>query len=376
MVPVIDMHCDTISVIMDNEESRYKALKETLKKAGKINEFDSLKDDYEHFKSEYDDFCTLRSNKLFIDLERLKKSGYMCQCFGLYTPLEDVLNSGISPYEHAIRLSDTFDKQMALNTDIISVVTTGSQIEENYKSGRLSALKTIEEGAVFEGDINKLHDFYNRGVRKSTLTWNYKNELAFPNPIVYDFEKEKYISAGSDTVNGLTETGFQFIKEMERIGMIIDISHLNDAGIWDILNTLDPSTPIVASHSNARSIVDLPRNLSDEMLKALAERGGVAGINFGACFLDSNFDNNFGKLEYDGRISDIIKHMQHMKNVAGVDVIGIGTDFDGIGGRMEINGAGEMQKLCDALSVSGFTSEEIEKIMYKNALRVYKTVLG
>jgi membrane dipeptidase len=155
---------------------------------------------------------------------------------------------------------------------------------------------------------------------------------------------------------------------MEELGMIIDVSHLGDAGIWEILDIVDLHTPVIASHSNARAVTGHPRNLTDQMLRGIAEHGGVTGINFCADFLAE--DGNAVS-----RIKDMVRHVQYIYNVAGIDAIGLGTDFDGIDDRLEINGAGEMQKLADALSAAGFTIGEIEKIFWRNALRVYEEVL-
>ena len=125
---------------------------------------------------------------------------------------------------------------------------------------------------------------------------------------------------------------------------------------------------MIASHSNARAVTDFPRNLTDEMLRGIAEHGGVTGINFCAAFLT---DDGKGL----SRIDDMIAHIRHIQNTAGIDAIGLGSDLDGIGDTLELNGAGEMQKLADALSLAGFTAGEIEKIFWRNVMRVYEEVL-
>ena len=145
----------------------------------------------------------------------------------------------------------------------------------------MSALLTIEEGGVCQGELGFLRNFYRLGVRMMTLTWNYPNELAFPNK--REMQENGCSRLVADTENGLTETGVRFVREMERLGMIIDISHLNDAGIWDVFR--HTKKPFVASHSNARAVASHARNLTDEMIRALAERGGVVGINYYSCFL-------------------------------------------------------------------------------------------
>ena len=342
MIPVIDMHCDTIAEIYAAEERGDRSL-------------------------------GLRKNGLMMDLERMKEGGYMCQSFALFSHMGRLREAGKDPFDHVCALSRTFDEQMAANSDLISPVTTGSQIEDNMHKGLMSALKTVEEGAVYEGSIEKLECLYDMGVRKSTLTWNFENELAYPNRSVHDPRKGTTTCSGIDKENGLKQAGFDFVLAMEDMGMLIDISHLNDAGIMDIFNTVRSDTPVIASHSNARGVCMHPRNLSDEMLLKIAEHGGVTGINYCATFLDESNQHSDRELS---RVEDMIRHMKYIRNLAGMDIIGLGSDFDGIGGELELAGAQDMQKLADAMSLVGFTTDEIEKVFYKNVLRVYKQVLG
>lgn len=172
-----------------------------------------------------------------------------------------------------------------------------------------------------------------------------------------------------DTEHGLTDTGIAFVEEMERLGMVIDISHLNDAGIWDVFR--HTGKPLVASHSNARAIASHPRNLTDHMIRTLAGRGGVMGINYCTAFL-----RDFGPGEEPvSRISDMVMHMKHIRNIGGIGCIGLGSDFDGISGTLEMRDAGRLPMLADAMEKEGFTASEIEAVFYKNVLRVYKEVL-
>ena len=153
-------------------------------------------------------------------------------------------------------------------------------MEENARMGKLSAMMTVEEGGVYEGKLENLYALYDKGVRMSTLTWNFANELGYPNPA---------IAPGSpripDMVNGLTDTGKSLVEEMERIGILIDVSHLNDAGIRDIFELTHG--PVIASHSNARTLCSHLRNLSDNNIRMIGERGGVIGINYFVGFLEA-----------------------------------------------------------------------------------------
>lgn len=340
MYPIIDMHCDTISKIY---ERRQKG--ETV--------------------------C-LRENDMHLDLLRMKQGGYLCQSFALFSHLQGLKDSGRDPYEYAVALSDTLDAELAANPDLVRPVTTAEEIRKNQKDGVISALKTIEEGGVYKGDPELVKDFYRRGVRKSTLTWNFENELAWPNRMVIPTRSGDgwYVAPylAPETEHGLKPAGRDVVLCMEELGMLIDVSHLGDKGIYDIFDMVKKDTPVIASHSNARAVTNHARNLTDDMLKLMADHGGVTGINFSSSFLTDDGSN-------ESRVADMVRHIQHMKKVAGIDVIGMGTDFDGIGSKVEITGGEKIQMLADALSLAGFTTEEIEKIYYKNVLRVYSGIL-
>ena len=160
-------------------------------------------------------------------------------------------------------------REIEKNKDDIGIVYSYDDIIKNQKNNKMSALLSIEEGGACKGDLALLRNFYRLGVRMMTLTWNYENELSFPNGHFYD-EKSK-------ERRGLKEKGFEFINEMERLGMIIDVSHLSDDGIYDVYN--NTKNPFIASHSNARSICSHQRNLTDDMIKKIGERGGIIGVN-------------------------------------------------------------------------------------------------
>ncbi len=328
---VADMHCDTLSEIY------------CAQKQGKETHLDS--------------------NSFHVDLDKLKTGDYGLQNFAIFTNVEETEN----PLEYAMELLDLFYMEMEANQDRISVVKTWKDIEENWKKGRLSAMLTIEEGAVCRGNLRILRDFYRLGVRMMTLTWDYDNELAFPNQVFWDGPMAG--TGIADTSRGLTETGLAFVEEMERLGIILDISHLNDAGIYDVFRYA--KKPFVASHSNARAVASHPRNLTDDMIKKLAERGGVMGLNFCSAFL-----RDFRKREdAESLIRDMVEHIRHIKKVGGISCIGLGTDFDGIGGRMEIDSAAGLQKLALALEQAGFSISEIEAVFYGNVLRLYRELL-
>ena len=340
MIPVIDMHCDTISSILN---SRIKGKE-----------------------------CSLRSNSGHLDLMRMKKAGYMCQNLAMFTMVKhwnkdesDPWNERYeSPYDYALALSDTFDREVEINSDLILPACSGTEIEQNFSLGKMSALKTIEEGAVYSGLIERLKQMYDRGVRMTTLTWNFENELAFPNRI-----NMKTGESVPETEKGLKSAGRDFVKVCSELGIIVDVSHLGDAGILEILDIMDRDIPIVASHSNARAVTPHPRNLTDDMIRRIADRGGVCGINFCADFINDRHDNCM-------KAADAARHIRYMADIAGEEAIGLGSDFDGIGNAVEFGTCEGMQRFAQALEDEGISGELIEKVFYKNVLRVYKDILG
>ena len=207
---VADMHCDTILAILRGKEQ------------GKE--------------------ISLCKNNLNVDLERMKKGDYLIQNFAIFLDLEDPMLAG-SPFRYAMKMADVFYREMEKNKDWIRPVTKYEEIEENRKNGRMSALLTLEEGEICEGDPALLRDFYRMGARMMTLTWNYPNQLGYPAKATGgEFAGKVFSEAGY----GLTARGIEFLEEMENLGMIIDVAHLNDAGIRDVLKFT--KKPFVASH--------------------------------------------------------------------------------------------------------------------------------
>lgn len=318
---VCDMHCDTIM---------------------------------ELYKKEKNGKETLLSNHCHIDLMRMKQANYLLQTFAIFVSMEEHAD----PLKACLEGIDLFYRQIKQYEKQISLITTVEEIEKNQALGKLSALLSVEEGAVCLGDLAILRDLYRLGVRMMTLTWNYENELGYPH------------SCSKDGSYGLKEKGIEFVQEMERMGMIIDVSHLSDDGFYDVLRYT--KKPFVASHSNARAICPHSRNMTDEMIRKLAERGGVMGLNFHALF--TNLPDQNGKVY--GTLHGLIEHIRHIIQVGGTDCIGLGSDFDGIGTNMEMKDCSYMPVLEHALVKAGFQADTIEKIFYKNTLRVMKEILS
>lgn len=291
-------------------------------------------------------FTNLKNCNCQINLDKLIESNCMLQCFAMFIHLGKTSR----PLEACLELIDCYYQELDKNKDVVAPVFLYSDFLKNQKNHQLSSLLTIEEGEATLGNISHLRNFYRLGVRMMTLTWNFENSLGYPH---------------SESTMGLKESGKEIIKEMNRLGMIIDVSHLSDQGFYDVL---DISTkPVVASHSNARSVCNHSRNLTDDMILKLSKNGGVMGINFYPFFLDK--EDGEKTLKY------TIKHMLYVKKLAGVDVLALGTDYDGMDEEIELKDASFMQRLFKGMRDAGFTEEEIKKIAYQNFLRVLEANL-
>lgn len=310
---IVDLHCDTILKIGRSKES-----------------------------------LELRRNNLNVDIEKLKKAHSLAQFFAMFVHLKGEFD----PLEKCLEMIDRLYLEIDKNSEDISLARNYDELMKNNKDGKLSAFITIEEGGAIKGKLHNLRNFYRLGVRLITLTWNYPNEIGYPNCI------PEYMNTG------LTSFGKEVVNEMNELGMLIDVSHLSDGGFYDVAKLA--KVPFVASHSNARVMHPHTRNLTDDMIKVLSDKGGVMGINFEREFLGE---------EPISRVEDMVSHIKHIKNVGGIDVIAIGSDFDGINQQLEMENIGQIDKLTTCLEKNEFTEGEIEKILYRNALRVIKDVL-
>ena len=309
----------------------------------------------------YDEGGNLLENEFNIDLRKMIKGDYLLQNFAMFVNLGEKDD----PLTKAQRLIDLYYQEIEKNKDLIKPIFSYQDIEDNQRDGLMSAMLTLEEGAVINNDLAVLRNYYRLGVRMITLTWNHPNGIGYPNLISTKEYKDLY---HINTQDGLTDFGIEYVREMERLGIIIDVSHLGDAGFYDVLKYT--TKPFVASHSNARSVCGVARNMSDDMIKLLAKRNGVMGINFCGDFLKAS---NTGGVR--SCIEDMVKHILYIRDLVGIDYVGLGSDFDGISQDLELKDASMMPMLKDALFEAGLKEEEIEKVFYKNVLRLYQTIL-
>ena len=294
---------------------------------------------------------TLHKNSLQIDFEKLQKSNYLLQNFAVFFD-KGVWKNDL--FAEAMLRIDFFKEEISSNAECIRQVTSFNDIIQNEKENRISALLTLEGGEILEGNVDNLMAFHEKGVRMVTLTWNYDNELGHCH---FDTEGK-----------GLTKLGFEMVECMEELHMIPDVSHGSDTLFFDVCKVA--KKPFVASHSNARGVHNRTRNVSDEMIRALAEHGGVMGMNFYAGFTSA-------RAEEDGicYMEDILSHMKHVVNVGGIECLGLGSDFDGIDTDVEWKDAGNMDFLLAGMKKAGFSESECDKICRGNVLRLYKECL-
>ena len=307
-------------------------------------------------------------------------------------------------YAHrAVDLIDSVYEQAARHPDRMTMAFSVEDIERAHKQKKLAALMGIEGGHAIENDIRLLREFYRLGVRYMTLTWSNTNEWGDSSGDIDDPKIEHH--------NGLTDFGKQVVLEMNRLGMMVDISHVSDKTFYDAVAI--SKAPVIASHSSARALTNAPRNMTDDMLRAVAKNNGVVQANFFNGFIDEDYRKATAALtkdrdaavaafmaqhkaegkpvtyvEYDqiGRewaakvprppLKSLIDHIDHIAKVAGVDHVGLGSDFDGISGASPtgIDSAADLPKITQALLDRGYSADDIHKILGGNLLRVFGDV--
>lgn len=321
----IDLHCDTLMKLSDIKEDQ-----------------------------------NLRKNSIAsVDFSRMKDANAMAQFFAIFLLNDEIFErlgkEQISDDEYIEKLRNVLLSEVDKNSDIISMAYNYDDLIRNYRDNKMSAFLTIEDGRSVDGKLEKLDKYYDLGVRLIGLTWNFENCFGYPN------------SNDSEIMNkGLKDFGKDAIEYMNELGIIIDVSHLSDGGFYDVFNI--SKRPFIASHSNSRELSPHSRNLTDDMIKLLGEKGGVMGLNFAPQFLNKDISSRESKIEL------MVKHLNHIKNKGGEDILALGSDLDGIRGNLEIDSSEKMPDLFDALRKNGWSERLIEKLVYKNVLRVLKEV--
>ena len=332
-----------------------------------------------------------------ISLDKARAGNLGAEFFSIW--VEPKTNQGHFA-QHTLDLIDSVYEQAERHPDRMMMAFSVADIERAHKDKKLAALLGIEGGHSIENDIHVLRDFYRLGVRYMTLSWSNTNEWADSSGDIDDASVTHH--------NGLTDFGKQVVLEMNRLGMLVDISHVADKTFYDVMAV--SKAPVIASHSSARALTNAPRNMTDDMLRALAKNGGVVQVNFYDAFIDENYrkaaeaqnkekeaavDQYIAQLKAAGKevtyldtdridrewgakiprppLKSLIDHIDHVAKIAGIDHVGLGSDFDGVSGATPqgIDSAADLPKITQALLDRGYSANDIHKILGGNLLRVF-----
>ena len=325
-----------------------------------------------------------------VDIPRLREGGTHAPFFALWVP---VYFPGAEAVRRTLDLRDAMQSMLDAHPDEMELATTAADIRRIVKAQKIAVFLTIEGGHTIDDDLRVLRMYYQLGMRSMTLTHSRNNNWA-------DSATDKPVH------NGLTDFGKEVVQEMNRLGMLVDVSHVSDKTFFDTLAVT--TKPVIVSHSSMRALSDVPRNVSDEMLWALAKNGGVVGINFGEGFVNPNdaealesaiktettaplltgraLDDYaaedvrtlFGRrVKVAATVEDVANHIDHAVRVAGIDHVGIGSDFDGVSGPPNgLDDVSKMPALIEVLLERGYTERDVKKILGENYLRVIREVTG
>jgi len=346
----------------------------------------------------YDMGSTDPKDRGHISLDKAKAGNLGAEFFSIW--VEPETNQGHFAH-HTLDLIDAVYEQAARHPDRMMMAFSVADIERAHREHKLAALLGIEGGHSIENDIRLLRDYYRLGVRYMTLSWSNTNEFADSSGDINNPKVEHH--------NGLTDGGKHIVLEMNRLGMLVDISHVADKTFYDAIAV--SKAPVIASHSSSRTLTNHPRNMTDDMLRAVAKNGGVVQVNFYSAFVDENFrkaaeaqakdrdaatkadaellkaagktvtslDGDRVEREWYAKIprpplSSLIDHVDHIAKVAGIDHVGLGSDFDGVNGATPegIDSAADLPKITQALLDRGYSAGDIRKILGGNLLRVFR----
>jgi membrane dipeptidase len=325
-----------------------------------------------------------------VDIPRLQEGGTHAPFFALWVP---VYFPGAEAVRRTLDLRDAMQSVLDTHKDQMELATTAADIRRIVKAGKISVFLTVEGGHTIDDDLRVLRMYYQLGVRSMTLTHSRNNNWA-------DSATDKPVH------NGLTDFGREVVREMNRLGMLVDVSHVADKTFYDTLSVT--SKPVIVSHSSMRAISPVPRNVTDEMLWALAKNGGVIGISFGEGFINpkdaealesaiktettgpaltgralddyaaEDVRNLFGtRVKVAATVADVVDHIDHAVRIAGIDHVGIGSDFDGVSGPPNgLDDVSKMPALIEVLLQRGYAERDVKKILGENYLRVIREVTG
>jgi membrane dipeptidase len=324
------------------------------------------------------------------DLPRMREGGVRAPFFALWVP---TYYKGAEAVRRTLDLRDAMQRLLDEHPDQIEMAQGAADIERIAQSGKIAAVLSVEGGHQIDNDLAVLREYRRRGVLSMTLTHFRNNDWA-------DSSTDK------PAHNGLTPFGKEVVREMNRIGMIVDLSHVSDKTFYDALAVT--TKPVIVSHSSCRALSDIPRNVTDDMLRALAKNSGVVGINFGEGFVNpkdaemlrqavnaisyqvpdlvgkalddyaaEEFKRDMAPKPVAATLDDVVAQIDHAVKIAGVDHVGIGSDFDGISGPPKgLEDISKMTYLVGALLKKGYSDDDMKKIMGGNTLRVIRAAAG
>jgi membrane dipeptidase len=330
-----------------------------------------------------------RASDGHMDIPRMKEGGIDAEFFAIYVAARYAREGGAA--RRALDMIDVVYRALERYPNDLELALSAADIRRIARAGKIAVLMGIEGGHAIEDSLGALRMFYRLGVRYMTLTHTNTNNWADS-------------SGDQPRHNGLTEFGRQVVREMNRLGMLVDISHVSDKTFYDVLETT--RAPVIASHSSARALTNIPRNMSDDMLRALARNGGVVMVNFGSSFVDQSYTeavaqrrerlrpqldalraryaNDPVRLRQETEqllrahpvprppLSRLIDHIDHIVTVAGIDHVGLGSDFDGVDSLPEgLDDCSKLALITYELLKRGYREPEIKKILGENFLRVF-----
>lgn len=333
----IDMHCDTLAKAAAQQKKTAGELRNTMVDAKRLHQ------------------CGAKAQFFAMFLQQKREENWSDPGLA-YTEKNNLWYTDAEIRKQMQDMYEVYQNTMETCSDIIAPAYNYEGLQSNWQQKKVSAFLTVENGCVVDGKMERLEQLYQMGVRLITLTWNDDN----------CFGHSHAKDAGRMQL-GLTPFGKEAVTYMTERGILVDVSHLSDGGFYDVAELV--KKPFVASHSNCRELAPATRNLTDDMIRILAEHGGVCGLNFYPPFLNTD------PVDKVSRIERMCEHVKHLVNVGGIECVGIGTDFDGIEGNLEIADCMEMEKLFDALQKKGFCEDDIERIAYKNVERVIREVM-
>lgn len=316
-----------------------------------------------------------------VDIPRLREGGVTAVFFSVYTSA--FRNTELEAVQEALEIIDSIYREVGRFPSDLAIATTSEEIESLRAEGRIAVLLGIEGGHMINGSLAVLRMLYRLGARYLTLT--HSRDTAWAG------------SSGSDSNAGLSAFGKEVIAEMNGLGMVVDISHVSDQTFWDVLGA--STAPIIASHSSARALASHKRNMTDDMIRATAERGGVVHVNYYNTFLDDGYAQRSrqweeanprqGRGEGDGArlrakltaigrtpLDTLLNHFEHVIQVGGIEAVGLGSDFDGVEGELPegMEDISKVPAIADGLAGRGYVAGDIDKVLGENSMRVLRDV--